>query len=111
MIDSILQLIAGGGLLSFVTALVTMKYTRKQAEAGAMKQMQDVYQQLIADLRSDKEAMKLEKDESEQKMLSKLSEMEKKLNAMELKVNENNRQISELKAMKCTNLTCQIRKQ
>ena len=111
MIDSIIQLIAGGGLLSLITAIVTMKFTRKQAEASAMKEMQDVYQQLIIDLRADKEAMKQEKGESEKKMLTKLSDMELKLNEMEKKVNENNRQIVELKAMKCTNLTCQIRKQ
>lgn len=111
MIDTILQLIAGGGLISFITAIVSMKYTRKQAEASAMKQMQDVYQQLIADLRADKGAMKQEKDESEKNMLAKLSAMEAKLNEMEKKVNENNRQIADLKTMKCTNLICQNRKQ
>ena len=42
--QTILTFVLGGGLVSFLTAIITMKYTKKQAEANAMKAMQDVYQ-------------------------------------------------------------------
>ena len=54
--QNLLTFILGGGLLSFITGVITLKYTKKQAEAKALSSVQDVYQELIADLRADKEA-------------------------------------------------------
>ena len=63
--QNLLTFLLGGGLLSSITGVITLKYTKKQAEAKALSSVQDVYQELIADLRADKEAMKKEKIESE----------------------------------------------
>lgn len=52
-LETLLAFITGGGLLSFAT----LKFTRKQAEANAMKAVQEVYQETIKDLREDKERM------------------------------------------------------
>ncbi|MCY6358757.1 hypothetical protein OXV74_10835 [Bacteroides thetaiotaomicron] len=56
--QQLLAFILGGSFLSTITGFVTLKYTKKQAEAKALSSVQDVYQELIADLRADKEAMK-----------------------------------------------------
>ena len=50
--QNLLTFILGGGLLSFITAVIHLKYTKKQAEAKALSSVQDVYQELIADLRA-----------------------------------------------------------
>ena len=47
--QNLLTFILGGGLLSFITGVITLKYTKKQAEAKALSSVQDVYQDLIAD--------------------------------------------------------------
>lgn len=56
--QQLLAFILGGSFLSTITGFVTLKYTKKQAEAKALSSVQDVYQELIADLRADKLAMK-----------------------------------------------------
>ena len=55
-LETLLAFITGGGLLSFAT----LKFTRKQAEANAMKAVQEVYQETIKDLREDKAEMNKE---------------------------------------------------
>ncbi len=55
-LESIILFISGGGLAT----IFTVKYTRKTAQADAMKAVQEVYQETIQDLRSDKEIMKKE---------------------------------------------------
>ena len=62
--QQLLAFILGGSFLSTITGFVTLKYTKKQAEAKALSSVQDVYQELIADLRADKEAMKKDKVEA-----------------------------------------------
>ena len=84
ILNYIMVFLFGGGLVGTATAFVTIKYTKKRAEADAMKAMQDVYQEMITDQR---------------------------IETMDLKINENNRLITELKTMKCTDLICQNRKQ
>jgi hypothetical protein len=49
--------IGGGGIWLF-----TIKSTREKARAEAMKEVQDVYQETIIDLREDKRILKEEKD-------------------------------------------------
>ncbi len=87
-IDTILGFITGGGLLS----LFTFKYTRSQAKADAMKSIQDVYQETIIDLRTDKD------------------EMKKEISELRLEVHQNTKDINILKSYKCTVMDCKLRK-
>lgn len=54
LISSLISAIGSGGFVW----LFTIKYTRKQAEADAMKSVQDVYQTLVADLKTEREELK-----------------------------------------------------
>lgn len=111
IITIILTFVFGGGLISYITALVTLKYTKKQAEANAMKSVQDVYQELIKDMRSAMESLKQEKADGEKRLSARIESLESKQTLMEKKVAENMKQISELKPLKCTNLACNNRMQ
>lgn len=51
IITTIISSVCTGGL----TWLFTLKYTRKQAEADAMKSLQEVYKGIIEDLKTDRE--------------------------------------------------------
>ena len=51
ILNYIMVFLFGGGLVGTATAFVTIKYTKKRAEADAMKAMQDVYQEMITDQR------------------------------------------------------------
>ena len=99
ILNYIMVFLFGGGLVGTATAFVTIKYTKKRAEADAMKAMQDVYQEMITDQRS------------EARWENKVETLSKRIETMDLKINENNRLITELKTMKCTDLICQNRKQ
>ena len=66
--QNLLTFLLGGGLLSSITGVITLKYTKKQAEAKDLSSVQDVYQELIADLRADKEAMKKRENRKRNKM-------------------------------------------
>lgn len=94
-IESLLTFIAGGGLAT----LLKMRSIKKQAEAEAMKSVQDVYQETIADLRSDKDEMKKEN-----------AEMRNTLNELRKEVHQNTKDINLLKSYKCTVLDCTLRK-
>jgi len=94
-IEPIILFISGGGL----AALFTIKYTRKTAQANAMKAVQDVYQETIQDLRSDKELMKKENLD----MLSQISNLKET-------VEQNCIDISELQNYKCIDTTCNKRR-
>lgn len=94
-IEPILAFITGGGLLSFLT----MKFTRKQAEAEAMKAVQDVYQETIKDLREDKELIKKEN-----------TDMRLQITELEKKVKQNCIDIKELQSYKCIVENCKERR-
>lgn len=111
ILNYILVFLFGGGLVGTATAFVTIKYTKKRAEADAMKAMQDVYQEMITDQRTYIQSIKKDKEDSENRWVSKVESLEKRIGTMENKINENNRLITELKTMKCTDLICQNRKQ
>ena len=80
-LEPILAFVSGGGLFT----LVSMKYSKKQAEANAMKAVQEVYQSTIKDLRAE---------------ISTLRET----------VSQNTKDISQLQRYKCTVLECSLRK-
>lgn len=76
IITAVVTAFCTGGL----TWLFTLRYTRKQAEADAMKSVQEVYQKLIEDLKSDRQDLKKRFDELDNKykeVLHKCNEMEK----------------------------------
>lgn len=64
-IEPILTFILGGGLVS----LIKWRSVKKQAEADAMKSVQEVYQIAIKDLREDKDMMKKENAELREMIL------------------------------------------
>lgn len=94
-LEPILLFISGGGL----AAVFTVKYTRKTAQADAMKAVQDVYQETIQDLRSDKEIMKKEN-----------MEMRDQISILEKTVKQNCIDIRELKSYKCVVVDCKDRR-
>ena len=94
-LESIILFISGGGLAT----VFTVKYTRKTAQANAMKAVQEVYQETIQDLRSDKEIMKKEN-----------MEMKEQISILEKTVEQNCIDIRELKSYKCIVTNCKNRK-
>lgn len=87
-LNDIILFITGGGF----AGIFTLKYTRKTAQADAMKAVQDVYQETIQDLRADKEEMKKE-----------IAELRKE-------VYRNTEDIKTLKSYKCVTMDCKLRK-
>ncbi len=94
-LEPILTFILGGGIVS----LVKWRSLKKQAEAEAMKAVQEVYQTTIKDLREDKEAMK--KDNAELK--GTVTELQRI-------VYQNSKDILALKGFKCIVMDCKLRK-
>lgn len=93
--DTILTFICGGGIVS----LVKWRSIKKEAEAQAMRAVQEVYQETIKDLRDDKEMMKNDNKE----LKANVSELQKL-------VYQNSKDISILKGMKCVVVDCALRK-
>lgn len=87
-LEPILAFITGGGLFS----IVTLKYGRKEAEASAMKAVQEVYQETIKDLRANNDYLKNE------------------INSLRETVTRNSTDIAQLQRYKCTVLDCSLRK-
>lgn len=94
-LEPILLFISGGGLAT----LFTIKYTRKTAQADAMRAMQDVYQETIQDLRADKEIIKRENQE-----------MREHIEKLEKIVKQNCEDIRQLRGFKCINIDCKQRR-
>lgn len=109
--QQLLAFILGGSFLSTITGFVTLKYTKKQAEAKALSSVQDVYQELIADLRADKLAMKKDKEESETRWTTRIEKLENNQQSQDKKIADNEKEIADLKRFKCINLSCNNRKQ
>lgn len=87
-LDTVLAFLTGGGVLSFAT----LKFTRKQAEADAMKAVQEVYQETIKDLREDKELMG------------------KEISDLRIRVADIYKDLALLRKYECTDLDCRLRK-
>jgi hypothetical protein len=94
-LEPILLFISGGG---FATVF-TIKYTRKSAQANAMKAVQEVYQETIQDLRDDKEVIKRENNEMRSQILD-----------LKQTVKQNCIDIDELKSYKCVVMDCRNRR-
>lgn len=84
LITTVISSICTGG----ITWLFTLKYTRKQAEADAMLSVQNVYQQIIEDLKTDR------------------VELKENIKELALKVSENEREIKAMKPNLCWRKAC-----
>lgn len=93
-LDVLIGLITSGGLAS----IVTLRSTKKQAEAKAMQSMQAVYQETIKDLREDKELMKIENEE-----------LRKSIQELRKKVNDIHLELASIRRYKCTVPNCEKR--
>lgn len=119
-IISIITLLLGGGGLG---AFFTWKYTKREArakaisaEADAAKEVQDVYQQLITDVKADREEQKTyiqelkedrmhlrkERDELKQQMNS----LEGEVRQLRMDVSRNNRIVESMRPFMCGRSKC-----
>lgn len=96
--------VGGGGIWLF-----TIKSTREKARAEAMKEVQDVYQETIIDLREDKRLLKDEKDS----LISEITDWKTKYTEIQIIVTQNSKDIEILKRKnikeKCLNFACKER--
>lgn len=90
MENEILALIVTAITSGSLSWLVTIKFTRKQAEADAMKSVQDVYQELIEDLRASNSLLK-----------EKIAEMEESIKSLQSDVQRNNMRLIEIQPWLC----------
>jgi len=119
-IISIIGLLLGGGSLG---GWLTWKYARRikhaeavTAEAGAAKELQDLYQQLLADVKQDRDEQKtyiqelkedrshLRKDRNE--LSRRLDRMEEEQRNVKREVARNGRMVEAMRPFMCGDLAC-----
>ena len=103
----ILTLLFGGGF----GWLITLRATRKKADADAMKSVQDVYQQTIEDLnnyvndiRSDRNALRKDRDEmrdENKRLQDKLDKLEQDIRELRNVVARNSRKVDAMRPFVC----------
>ena len=118
-IINILSLIGGGGLGVFFT----WRYSRRKAEAeaetaeaSAAKEVQDVYQQLIQDIKTDRDEQKayiseLKEDrrhlrQDRDDLRKRQDELDEKMRQLQHEVARNNQLIEKLRPFVCADLKC-----
>lgn len=123
-IISLVALLFGGGAIGGV---LTWRYTRRaaragavQAEADAAKEVQDVYQQLISDVKNDRNEQRqyiseLKEDrnalrEERNKMQKRLTQLNDEIDGMKRVQARQGRQIEGMRPFLCGDLTCKKRK-
>lgn len=67
--------LSGGGLASWVT----MKYTRKSAQADVLEHVQSIYQKLVNDLKDERDELRKDRDELRQELYT----LEKRVDELE----------------------------
>ncbi len=108
IIIPVLTLLCGGGF----GWLFTMRATRKKADADAMKAVQEVYQQTIADLQSNITEVRRDRDEmrEEKKQLqSKLDKLEDDIRDLRNAVARNGRKVDAMRPFLCGKVDCTLR--
>ncbi len=122
-IISLIGLFVGGGGGAFFM----WKYQRKKAKAeadtaevDAAKELQDMYQQMLADAKADREDRKVQIEELRQErdhykndrneLRERLDDMDKKMRDLQFDVARNGRQIEMMRPFICTDLSCKLRK-
>lgn len=98
------------GSISWIT---TAKWTRQQAKSDAMKSVQDVYQELVEDLKHDRDLQR----EDNERLVAKLKEYGQRFDELETKCNENRqryieqeKRIRALRPLVCSVVSCPNRK-
>lgn len=121
-IISLIGLFVGGGGGAFFM----WKYQRKKAKAeaetaevDAAKELQDMYQQMLADAKADREDRKVQIEElrkerdhyksDRNELRDRLDEMDKKMRDLQFEVARNGRQIELMRPFICTDLSCKLR--
>lgn len=121
-IISLIGLFVGGSGGAFFM----WKYQRKKAKAeaetaevDAAKELQDMYQQMLADAKADREDRKVQIEELRQErdhyksdrneLLERLDNMDKKMRDLQFDVARNGRQIELMRPFICTDLSCKLR--
>ena len=103
----ILTLLCGGGL----GWLVTLRATRKKADADAMQSVQNVYQQTIEDLnnyindiRTDRNALRKDRDEMREdnkRLQAQMDKMEQDIRDLRNTVARNSRKVDAMRPFVC----------
>lgn len=121
-IISLIGLFVGGSGGAFFM----WKYQRKKAKAeaetaevDAAKELQDMYQQMLADAKADREDRKVQIEELRQErdhyksdrneLRERLDDMDKKMRDLQFDVARNGRQIELMRPFICTDLSCKLR--
>ena len=120
---NIASLLGGGGIGGFLT----WKYTRRtkeaeaeQAETTAAKEVQDVYQQLINDVKADREEQKayiselkedrrhlrMERDE----LRNRIDKTDETVRDLQAKVAQNSREVELMRPFVCGVIGCKLRR-
>lgn len=121
-IIGILGLLLGGGAGGFFTWRWQRKKAKaeaKTAEADAAKELQDVYQQLIADIKTDREEQKqyigeLKEDrrhlrQDRDNLRKRQDELEEQVRVLQREVARNGRQLEFLRPWMCGREGCALR--
>lgn len=94
ILTGLVALVSGGGL----SALILLPISRKKFQAEAMKEVQDVYQETVADLRADKRLMKEE-----------LTDLSNRVTNLDNQLRQNTIEIVKLKRNECIRFSCRDR--
>jgi len=122
-IISFIGLFVGGGAGAFFTWRYQSKKAKAEAESAevdAAKELQDMYQQMLADAKTDREDRKAqieelrhERDHYKQdrnELRERLDETDAKIRDLQREVARNGRQIEMMRPLICTDLSCKLRK-
>ena len=122
LLIAILTLLIGGGGGTFITWRWLAKRSKaeaEQAEASAAKELQDIYQQLIEDIKTDRNEQKsyiqeLKEDrrhlrEERNIQNKRQEEMEEKIRSLQSTVARNGRMVEGMRPFMCGKTNCQDR--
>ena len=122
-IISLVGLITGGGAGAFFTWKWQQRKAKAEAETAevdAAKELQDMYQQMLADAKTDREDRKAQMQDLRQErdhykndrneLRDRLDKMDEKMRDLQLEVARNGRQIEMMRPFICTDLSCKLRK-
>lgn len=122
LLSTIVTFLIGGGGGTFITWRWLAKRTKaeaEEAEASAAKELQDIYQQLIADVKTDRDEQKsyiqeLKEDrrhlrEERNAQAKRQDEMEEKIRSLQQTVARNGRMVEGMRPFMCGKTNCQDR--
>ena len=109
-----------GGLLTWQFTRRKEKAEAEQAETTATKEVQDVYQQMVADVKADREEQKayireLKEDrqhlrEDRDRLVERQDKTDEKVRDLQREVARNARMVEAMRPFMCADLKCKLRK-